>query len=132
MKLLSVNIIALKTIQDLKYYARSEDIRILTLEYTNIKSLSGVLHLCPNLVYLNASHNQLTHGNIKFNLKNNCLEEVYLTHNCLANVADLVPHCRRLRILDISYNKISRVEKIASLIMLVKLQLINLKGNPVM
>ena len=121
LKMLSVNIIALKGVQDLKFYRKSEDIRVLTLEYTNVKTLSGLLQQCPNLVYLNASHNQLTNGNVKLNLKNNCLEEVYLTHNCLANVADLVPHCRRLRILDISYNKISRVEKIASLIMLVKL-----------
>ncbi len=93
-QVMSVNVIALKGVGDLKYYPRVSEIKILTIECASLKSLQGVLDHCPQLVYLNASHNLLSSGSIKLTRKHNFLEEVYLSHNSLVNVADLVPHCR--------------------------------------
>ena len=111
----------LDLVQELQTDATAaERIKRLVLSGNQLSSLDRCLHAVPNLTILESHKNQLTSLP---NLANICLVELHLSGNRLETLVDLPPS---LQVLDVSWNRLSRI---ASLSPPVALRVLNLAGN---
>ncbi|KAG0171651.1 hypothetical protein DFQ28_000645 [Apophysomyces sp. BC1034] len=98
------------------------------LSHNEIESFPAIPKLV-NLTKLSVAHNKLEE--VPDLTSNMSLKEVRLNDNNIRKIPDAVRHCSALEILDFGNNLLKEWSHVAALGSLLKLNNLNLKGNPV-
>lgn len=99
----------------------------LNLSLNNLSSEFPIFDRCVNLEFINLSYNKLS--SLAFLTKCKNLKEIHASNNKLQNLDGLI-NMKNLNLLDISENLIGNYETVAVLACNKKLDLLNLRGNP--
>jgi hypothetical protein len=99
----------------------------LNLSNNNLSSDSPIFDRCANLEFINLSFNKLKC--LSFLSKCNNLKEIHACNNEIQEL-DGLTNIKNLNLLEISNNMIVNYETVAALACNKKLDLLNLKGNP--